>query len=334
MPASLDRDAAYESTRQAIIALPLIKQIKQLMEKERLIVVLGAPGTGKTEQTHLALGNCQTFDLKAEFIRYQHKKHLDMYGKAITPCEAVELRKKSHENKENEWKWLECNYTAIKKNLCETSNPFIVFDEFDLDPGLTLTDCGLKSAQLIFRLADDLQALGKQIVLIGHLAKLSHPELSTQLKDKTIVQTGFFSSSCQRKMLNAMGISDKSADILVKYTKGVPGAYLPFLREAENTFIKRNDKVVYQCTKEEFITQAEMRLTKKIQTQKLINPEAFAFLSNYAHNPLKRAHKISLTKCLDDALRQKLLWTGLIAFSREGKLQISGLVQDLLIREY
>ncbi len=324
----------FEMPRAYQIAekLPVVAKIKHKLAKAQVAIVVGAPGSGKSEQVGIAIGKHSVFDLKQQFFdAYVKQNH-------ITSQKDQDLlwRQGYYALKTEETEWLKNHYQEIKQKLLALPDEVILLDEFDLDGASQLSAAGAQSAALTVELAKDLTAQGKKILLIMHETGLNTPQFVDILKtthcietEADVVRTEFLSLENQLQILMGMGIAKHSeAENITDYTAGLPAAYLPFLQHAQQA-ASHEVGPPYHPTAKEFIASAKQHVEKNVKVAKKISPDAMQHLERLLKES-KAAPQHSVTLKVDHALQQALLETGLVTSTSDGVLLVPGIVHETL----
>jgi hypothetical protein len=312
--------------------LPVVKDLRKILKKNKVAVVFGAPGTGKSEQVDLAVGAHKIFDLKDVFFKYYVAKN------QIPKSKEDELWRKGYDDlKGPELKWFKENYEAIKKGLLESPEKVIVLDEFDLVNTVSLEGDALEIGKLNNKLAKELADAGKEVVLIIHEQSLNTSDLMEDLENKKlltdssdIVRTGFLSTESQQGILRSLGFHHEDADNIIRYTKGAPGAYLKFLKQASKKHSLEKPSV--KPSAKEFIKDAKKDLKRNLVVLNKTKPEIYQLLKELSG--VIGPHESGVLTFLEgqEELEQVLIDTGLVG-KIEGKVILPAIVRDCLFDE-
>jgi hypothetical protein len=208
-------------------------EIRSSLEQGVPVVVLGSPGSGKTEQVVIATRGVRrrTFDLRQRFL-----DHYFAANGVIDPAARKAAKRRyntTRDLKQLEWSWLGSIVGEAERELTECKEQVIVFDELDLASGERLEGDELSSALLVMDLAARVRDAGKNVVLIIHSKGQRTPGFIEALVEKGllrsvdgVVKIRFFDSKNEETLLRFIGLEDGSFDEILGDFRGLPAAYL------------------------------------------------------------------------------------------------------------
>jgi|GEM_PF-7064486 len=286
--------------RKVAETLPAVQQIRESLKPENggAAVILGAPGSGKTEQLMIALGtNMDIYDLRGRFLKENEGllvREKDTAGREIG--EPVSVNKAtyltSNAVKQRELEWLnEQIEDGLAEKLSAVALPVvIVFDEFDLALRDILNEAEMETASLIIKFARNLRGKKGQVVLIIHskgsnTAGFNDLLVQSRLMSSVnaLIRTRYFQRGEEEKLLGAIGIEPADAVDFLESVEGIPAAYLGLLKHMSKLFTDPTYAVTYAPTLEELWAEAKRTIGKNYDViSKTENPVIVKLLMEIA----------------------------------------------------
>ncbi len=224
-----------------------VDQVKISLDDKGYAVIIGASGSGKSEQLETLL----------------HPEELEIFNLYETFCEEYALAEKkekkdvyheysfgSPEVKKAQLTWLKQNHDSILETLSRSSKPFIVLDEIDFSGGCVLTDDEDATLAEIVGIGGQLRAQGKQVILIihpiGNQSGLFWATLEREIGcvKGEAARTQFFSSQEEDFLLSASNLTREEKKEFIRFAQGSPTAYLPLLKKKQLTLADLKDKAL------------------------------------------------------------------------------------------
>jgi len=304
--------------------LELVKGVRKGLEERGVAIILGAPGSGKSEQLELALSGRKavTFDVRTEFSKHYASQHPGTDAKKV---KKDHMKNPALKNSENEW--LNSSKEAIRSRLLGSTSPgdVIIFDEFDLALKETLNAVEQASAGLVLDLAKSMAEEGRQVVLVIHSKGYRTPEFMEALaargllgKPSELVRTNYLDSETEGMMLDLCLRERETKEAFMALTSGLPAAYLGLL---EHLAAGGTENFDYVRSHAELTGEALANVKKNYKVARLTcGPDVVKLLNGLA-NGAKTAEDKEV-----QAEAERLLDTGLVG-SKDGKLIISGIVR-------
>ena len=212
--------------------LRVVAQLQDKLQRESVVVIFGAPGSGKTELMTFALAGQShgTFDLRNSFLNHYYEQK-----KVVEEKEKADIKKQYAKLKEEELEWISQEKEAVIKQLAASPEKIIVFDEFDLGGTFKSGTPDLRSAQIVLEMAKVLREKGKKIILIIHDETFQSPELMSVLlinfnsNKSNIIRTGYFSPREERFLLEKTSLTPDEQKRYMEWALGNPSAHLPLI---------------------------------------------------------------------------------------------------------
>ncbi|MBU1925577.1 MAG: hypothetical protein KKB82_06625 [Candidatus Omnitrophica bacterium] len=314
---------AIGQEKENAATLEISQRIRTELEAKGKAVVLGAPGSGKTEQLNIALSGrtTKTVDIREIFfeqVKTAFENNWDGFSQAYKTDPAL---------KQQEADWLSEKVDSLYTELLQGAKQgdVVVLDEFDLAMQESLNDDELNTAKIIVDLADRLIKNGRNVVLIIHHKGKRTPAFMQHLKAKgftDLIETGYLSEGEEKAILNvALKEKEKINDFLAQ-AEGVPAAYLGFMSHAGN-----RQTGIYRRNYNQLVAEAQSTISKAYRVAKLTGDARIAELLY---------ELASGEKGLDDGevrnQQEGLLETGLIGM-RNGVMVMPKLVRDAIYFE-
>lgn len=234
------------SLRQYISLTPsqelrVVKELRQKLSKDAVVVIFGAPGSGKTEQMELALSKqpYKVFDLRNRFLADYFQKN------QITDATAqADIKKKYDDLKNTEQTWISDNKETIIRELQKSKENIIVFDEFDMGKSFTDESPGAKSAQVVLEIAKRVRAIDpkKKVIFIIHEEGLGSQAIASAMKnhfaisplESNVIRTGYITPAEEKMLLEYSDMSILERIRFMNLMQGHPSAYLPLIKKMAN----------------------------------------------------------------------------------------------------
>ncbi len=320
------------SREQVEESLEVVERIRRALKEDQPIVILGSPGSGKTEQMALAMGKRRyvVFDVRGQFLEFF--------------CEANDVtdraRKKEIKNTYNttaelkgeELAWLQRVLGERERGLLEGTDEIVVFDEFDLAHGECLSETELATARLTIDLADRLRSRGRTVVLIIHSKGLRTPGFVEHLVERGLlasrdafIRTKYFERETEMVLLGFMGFDGNDALTLSEDFRGVPAAYLGLMRYLARLIeTKEADPPAYRPSERELTDEAERSVARNYEIAKLTSASGISELLLELATERKLLGDIG-----DSELIEKLLDTGLVG-RVNGELSMPPIIERVI----
>ncbi|MFH1777821.1 MAG: hypothetical protein ABH952_09740, partial [Candidatus Omnitrophota bacterium] len=251
--------------RESAEQLEVPQDIKAEMKNNGAVVILGAPGSGKTEQLNIALSDMARHSVDIRELFFEHIKETfdgdwDKFSNAYKSDPLLKSR-------EADWisETTEFLYGELMKKTKDGA--VILLDEFDLAIEETLNNDELKTAKVIVDLASRLIKNGRKVVLIIHPQGARTPEFFAYLKEKNIsniVETKYLSQEQEKAILNVLLMEEEKIDDFLAQIQGLPTAYLGFMAH-----IGERQAGVYRRSYNQLIEETKDRIGKVYQVAKL-----------------------------------------------------------------
>ncbi len=321
--------AAVVSVQNVGQQLAMVPRIQQSIENTGCAVILGAPGSGKTEQMQLAIGNPPLFDVREEFLNAYYLEQ------GISDKEGQKKAKNDYmtsiEFKAKELEWIHANRTVLMEKILGKGDT-IVFDEFDLAVGEQMEGVEIETASMLIDMAKEAKNKGKKIILIIHSKGLRTPGFIDSMvkagllpSEKGLLKTEYLTAQAQSELLKFAGLENISKDIIAD-TGGIPAAYLELIESAAKAKSQGMTTFDYKGDHRKFIATAEKTVGKNYNVAvKTANSMTVKLLNNLASN----------AKFSNDpevlSMRKQLLDTGLVR-EIDGTMIMSPLVRRVINR--
>lgn len=236
-PRSLGVSFAGSNLKESV-TLGVVDQLKSSLQKTGYTVVLGSPGSGKSEQLTLALSTpAVTFDLRRRFLTSYFETH--HIQKTSEQARIKHELYPTEEFKKIELNWIAEHYDEIRNSLISSSQEIVVFDEFDLAD--KFEGSSVDSAKLIAHLAQECHRAGKRVVLIIHEETAQSQDMLTTFRSNGIIQshtdfvrTRYLRPEEEESLLQSHSITQEDAEWFMQMAEGIPAAYLSILQALAN----------------------------------------------------------------------------------------------------
>jgi hypothetical protein len=315
--------------RRVAEQLNTVRAIQGALAAQKSAVVIGAPGTGKTELNEIAAGKIvTTLDLPNEFwaFRYADKSREEL---SRMWSDGVYYREKSEE-----LAWLSnpVHFRELLDKYLKSPGDTVMLDEIDLATGNRLDHDASETATLMIRFASELKKAGKKVVIIVHPEGLATPGILQALQksgllanETEIIRTGYLNETDEKNILNSIeGLTDADRLAYMSSVEGIPAAYMGFLKYAANLTAGKQGGTPYQPTVSDLIGAARESIGR--------NYRAIGLGMRNAATVEIDAAKMTVVNLIDDlaaglrdgkdpevmAHRTELLDTGLVKADGEG----------------
>ncbi len=312
MVSKLENSMAGTKRSELLKNLPVVQSLLNVVgSMNGSAVILGAPGTGKTEQMAIALEAAGkekvVFDMREEFLQWYSAQNGIGYGQVKKEY----LR--SAEIKVAELNWLAANKERIREDLKARiakagGRAVLVADEIDLSVKMPMNEVEIESAKIVMNILRALKEEGVPVITIIHANGINTPKFLQGLFDKglissphrsAVIETGYVSKSFEQGLLGSLGWLDNEVADFMALVQGSPAAYV-------GAFDKLSKGEVFQSSAEEMIASAVERVRSSYKVAKSINETA-------AENLKKMAEGSLLLEDLSGEQQAGLMDTGLIA---------------------
>lgn len=218
--------------------LRVVQELESRLGKEAVVVIFGAPGSGKTEQMELALQNraYTLFDLRNTFLNAYFEKNNIVDAQA-----QADIKKKYDSLKNGEAEWISSQKEQIIKTLAAKKENIIVFDEFDMGKSFIAGSPGVKSAETVIEIAKKVREAKprKKVIFIIHEEGLGSEDIARAMKNSfaidpletKVIRTGYITPAEEKMLLAHSSLSDKEKTAFMKLMQGHPSAYLPLIKK-------------------------------------------------------------------------------------------------------
>ncbi len=215
----------------------IVKKIADAVQSASITIIVGAPGSGKSEQMEMALKNksFEILDISALFKNSVLEKKFP--EGALDKLTDFYSAYQKPEVKEEEAEWMRGNSSDIFEKYKNIPQEIIVIDEFDLSMAGNLNKDELKTALEVVNMSQKLiNEANKKIFLILHRSGLESQELNKAIneingnKDPETILTGYLNEEDQRKLLSNTSFTEEEKAQCIQWADGLPGAYLPILK--------------------------------------------------------------------------------------------------------
>lgn len=336
------RGSADQSNVTDVTNLRVVRELKSLLRNKPIVVVFGAPSSGKTEQMQLALGkDYGIFDLRSEFVKSVAKQREQATGVPLDKEAKEKLKKEEYSSlKKEEFEWLQKNRAAIFEKLAALPQKLIVFDEIDLwkgAPGTEEKQFELETAKSIIDLAKQLNnETGKKIILILHKEGLDSSELRAALESqlmlnvaRDVVRTGHLSRLEETLLLNTTKLTPEQRRTYMLVAQGNPAAYVTLIANIADNNASKNSTYSF----EDLLSIARKKIGVMYKIARQIDPN---IVDNFEVivRPLTAANLQNLAKnnaVIQDLGEQldALIKHGIVG-TRDGGYTISTLVKEVV----
>lgn len=266
---------ALDETKNFELASPLaqdktpfrmVREIQERIDLDGVVVIFGAPSSGKTELMDIAIQNKKKiFDLSVEFVDV-YCKQSGQDKKAIEKGYQGSSTLLQEQLKLEQIIWLETHRQLIIESLITSEEEVVVMDEFDftVSPSPSLDE--EHAMQEIVYLGRAIHNSGKKVVFIIHSAA-KHSELfwdamqsSFGLGPDIVAQTGFFSDEEEDYLLSLVQGTDEEKTEFRIFAQGSPTAYLSILKHKPDLTIgKLKNEALRQS---EAVKRATMQINR------------------------------------------------------------------------
>lgn len=295
----------------------LVNEIQHQINKNGILVVFGAPCSGKSELVDIAVPeNKYVFDLSDAFVTaYSEKSGQDKktvkkyYENAFTPEQAL--------LKQEQVLWLQDKDPIVHNLISEESN-VVIFDEFDFTGTFTPSSDEETAMIQIVEIAKEVSDAGKRVIFIVHAAAKNSElfwasmEGAFGYKPKDIAKTQFFTDEEEAYLLSQVDWSAEEKNDFLAFAQGSPTAYLPILKHKPDTSVEN----LHSQTK--FMSELVCRVTKHVN-----RPEVWAALLAVANGEL------NLDDIQDEALIERMLESSFVG-QKNGRLVMPSFSRDAL----
>jgi len=318
-----------QKVSEVVDKLDVVTRIRTRLQAQGVAVILGAPGTGKTEQLELALGRqrAQAVNLRDLFFESQIRDRMDW--------DAFSARYKTDADlKREERDWLTSNLGSLEARLMSDDREVVIFDEFDLAIREQLEGAEVETADVILELARRVRSQGKKVVVILHSKGMRTPGLAQAVEialfesgenlDSELVRTGYLSRETEQEILALMGIEGEEAESFLDSTDGIATAYLGFFVHAAESLREGGSKEGYQISVSELRVNAETQIAKNYRVAALtVGAEIAGLLRDIATGAKSVADSDVVSN------ESRLLDTGLVR-KKNGELVMPSIVKSVV----
>jgi len=320
-PAQLPEiDSANQTSFVQKVRYPLNvpNQIADSLSRDGFVVFCGAPASGKSEQLEFVLPHDKTdiFDLSQAFP--------DAYCAATGRDRAevqAEYSKGSRELKKAQLEWLREHHAVLAETLKNSSSDVIVFEEIDFTGSYSLSEEEEAALEEIVALGDILKKAGKKVVFVIHSAGNQSVLFWGMMKQKfgtlpqQAVKTAFLTREEEEYLLSTSKLTKEERIEFLKFSKGSPTAYLPFLKktslslsELKEAALKMSGIVIQftkQCNRSDIWDLLVSVAKGESSLEEIGNPEIIDLMmaSSFVG---KKEGKLVMTEFAAEALRSAL----------------------------
>lgn len=308
-------DSVYRSGYR----LRLVKDIVDQLDNKGLVVIFGAPSSGKSEQMEAALPkNHVVFDLSDAFVSAycektgEDKKNLlDCYGGPFTPLQEI--------LKQEQTVWLAKESESIIHELSDVAEDVVILDEFDFMGSYKPTQSEEEAMVHMVKIGSEVKKAGKQIVFIIHGAAKNSDRFWSAMDQafeygvQDIAKTKFFTDDEESYLLSQVQWTDTEKEIFLLFAEGSATAYLPIL--------KKKTDLTFETLKKQALNAAKaiVKYTKHIN-----RPDVWETLIAVAQG------KLSLDDIQDQSLIEGIFESGFVG-QKNGRLVMPGFAKESLL---
>jgi len=322
--------------------LGTVGQIRKALDSKQSAIVIGAPGSGKTELGVISAGKEPAqFDLPNEFWAFRHADRSQAERNQMWK-DGVYFKEKADERR-----WMENPevFEALFQRYLNNPSDTLMFDEIDLLAGKTFDADSLATAKKVMELAARLKAAGKKVIIIIHPAGRDTPAFMNALianglldNAEQLIQTQFLSQAEEVTILQALGFSDVEASRYMSMAQGFPGAYFGFMKYAAKLAATQGAVPDYKPTLNDLINAARDIAARNYRVASMEMRDSTTGRVD--------AGKVAVMNLLEDlaaglrkgddpevmAARAALLETGLVTI-QDGKVVMPQVVRDAIDSE-
>ncbi len=270
--------------------LPLVKNLRTTLARDKSAIVTGAPNTGKSEQIMIATrGDLESFGLRDEFLEWWCQKNEIPQGKERNPVWSEAY----HTLKGQETDWLNENLEKLFEKLMASPKKTILLDEFDLASNKTLSSHETKTAKLIFQLGERLKNEGgKRVVYVMHSTALNAKALQKQTLAHEIHSTGFLDREAESALLVEMGIDQPlEIKVLLDCNLGQPAPYVGHLKQVGAAMSSGKQQPLLKTSFVEILQESSNRVERNHHVlERALDPKALKILNELAEGDLPTTH--------------------------------------------
>lgn len=255
-PDSVDKNEIYK-LKGLEKELPIVKQISEVFEANKPLLIVGASGSGKTENlmtavyvNHLSyeklnvvpwtidhlkefpqekldkLNEYNLFDFSYSFLENYRNLSKNELKKVYFYDQTLEFKKIQNA-------LLRYYYDDLKELLKNSQADVIILDEFTIGVDKKgLRDVEIDTAQLLLSLFSTIK--DKQLAFIMHVPARANESLMQFVKktypDIVEVEMGYLPKDIEKEILAMVGIKGSVAEKLMSQFQGVPVPYIPVMR--------------------------------------------------------------------------------------------------------
>lgn len=279
--------------------LGISQEIAQELEQKGIVVIFGAPGSGKTEQMQIALQGKSTylFDLKKEFLNSMEGFSKVKYSTSLA-------------------KQMQAEWFLKQKDHIPSNADVVIFDEIDLSITEELNRDELFVLLEIVQLAKDFQRSGTQVVLIIHTAARKNLSFWEAMGDTALIETRYLTDAEEDFLLMFTQLTEEEKFTYKSLSHGLPAAYLSLM----DFIFEYGAEAKTSSTYDGLIQNALYRIKKNISVVKTLSPEVFQTIEDFVQGHISLAD-------LEPNRVQDLIYTGLVG-RKNGQLICPQLVQQ------
>jgi hypothetical protein len=229
------------------IPFSFVNKVKSSLEDKGYAVIIGASGSGKSEQleTFLQPEDVEIFNLYETFC-----EHYALTEKKEKQAVYDEYSFGSPGIKQAQLTWLKQNHDSILETLKQSPKPYILLDEIDFGVSFALSEDEDSALAEIVGIGGQLRAQGKQVIFIIHPIG-SHSDLFWATLEQEIgctkeeaARTQFFTSVEEVFLLSGSNLTSEEKREFIHFAQSSPTAYLPFLKKKQLSLADLKDKAL------------------------------------------------------------------------------------------
>lgn len=267
-----------------------MRELQRRLAKDAVVVIFGAPGSGKTEQMELALqGKPYTvFDLRNMFLTAHFQKN-----DITDPAAQADIKKKYEGLKKDEREWISSNKDKFINELAASKDDIIVFDEFDMAKSFESGSAASESAKIVLEIAQAVRQknASKKVIFIIHEEGLHSEEVARAMKDnfsiapleKMVIRTGYISPPEEKMLLAFSNMSVQEKIKFMNLMQGHPSAYLALINQMSGKAAKE------ALTYDALVANAKATIKKVYAVMEKIQPKLIPIFKELSQGYSKQA---------------------------------------------